>query len=96
MEDVTQLQDLLNQNNPITTTNSTPITAEQLVLWITVPSMVIIVLLLLVFISNAVRRHKLEKAIFEIRDILREMQQQTDPAKATVSPETPQEIVANK
>jgi uncharacterized protein YoxC len=47
---------------------------DQLVTRFLIPSIVVTLLFLVIYIAHIVRRRKLENAIFEIRDTLREMQ----------------------
>lgn len=83
MEDITQLQQLLNdttQTNTTTTTTSISHSLEQLVFWVVVPSIVMLVVFVIALIAAAIRRHRVDHAIFEIRDILRDMQAQQQAA----------------
>ncbi|QQS18097.1 hypothetical protein IPL68_05660 [Candidatus Saccharibacteria bacterium] len=55
------------------TNNVTSNVSDSLVAWVLVPSIIITVLFLVVFIGSIIRRRHIENAIFEIRNILGEM-----------------------
>lgn len=73
MNDLTQLQDLLNGSNSVNTGLSSSFDLNKLMAWLIIPSVVLIVIFCLWVMMNMYHRHKVESAIFEIRDILREM-----------------------
>lgn len=55
------------------TNNVTSDLPDSLFFWFLVPSIIITLLFLVVFISGIIRRRRLENAIFEIRDLLQEI-----------------------
>lgn len=55
------------------TNNVTSDLPDSLLVWFLVPSIIITVLFLVVFISGIIRRRRVENAIFEIRDLLQEI-----------------------
>jgi hypothetical protein len=55
------------------TDNVTTDITGQLVAWFLIPSIVITVLFLVIYSAHIVRRRHVENAIFEIRDLLREI-----------------------
>ncbi len=72
-------------SNDVTTDITTDITqniTDQLIdafSWIIIPSLIITIVLVVLFIYRSIRRYKLEKAIFEIRDTLREIKLSQQP-----------------
>lgn len=90
MYDITQLQ------QSVTNSVSTNLT-KQIMAWVLIPSIVLTVVILVLYIVHAVRRYRLEKALFEIRDLLRDMQknQSTQAPVHTAAasmPNTPKDI----
>lgn len=55
------------------TNNVTSDLPDSLFFWFLVPSIIITLLFLVVFISGIIRRRRVENAIFEIRDLLQEI-----------------------
>ncbi len=55
------------------TNNVTSDLPDSLLVWFLVPSIIITLLFLVVFISGIIRRRRVENAIFEIRDLLQEI-----------------------
>lgn len=72
MED-TSLQQLLNGN---LTDSITSNIMNKIMMWLILPSIITIIIFVIIFVANTVRRHRVERAIFEIRDILRDMHMQ--------------------
>ena len=88
MDNLTEFRQSVS--NDVTTDITTDITqniTDQLIdalSWIIIPSLLITTVLVVLFIYRSIRRYKLEKAIFEIRDTLREIKlSQQPPAKQT-------------
>lgn len=55
------------------TNNVTSDLPDSLLVWFLVPSIIITLLFLVVFISGIIRRRRVENAIFEIRDMLEDL-----------------------
>ena len=76
------MDELLNQ---YVTNASSEITTDfmsQVVQLVLIPSVIILVLILTVYTMRLVHRHKVDKAIFEIRDMLRAQQTTATPSQA--------------
>ena len=84
-----QIQDLLNWSNSVNS-GLPSFDINKLIAWLVVPSIVLTVIFCLWVVANMWHRRRVEKAIFEIRDILREMKlaQQHPIAPAQPQPET--------
>lgn len=74
-----QINDYLQTNVGNVTSDVTSNVINTLLQWVLIPSLVFIVIFLAIYIVRAVHRHKVDSAIFEIRDMLREMHP-TSPA----------------
>lgn len=72
MNDLNQLQELLNGSNSVNS-GLNGFDVNKLIAWLVIPSIVLTVIICLVFIVSMVQRWRVERAIFEIRDTLREM-----------------------
>lgn len=68
--DTTSLQDLLNSTGTGATSSTT---TDQIMNWLFISSIVFTVVFLVVYIAHIMHRRKVENAILEIRDILRDM-----------------------
>lgn len=68
-----QINDYLQTNVGNVTSDVTSNVINTLLQWVLIPSLVIIAIFLTIYIVRAIHRHKVDKAIFEIRDMLREM-----------------------
>lgn len=88
--DLTTLQQQLTDS---TTSNI----ADKLFQWVILPSIISLAIVLVLYIAHVIRRRKIENAIFEIRDLLRDMKdtpylaaakQENTPRRAP-DPETP-------
>jgi hypothetical protein len=67
------------------TNNVTSDLSDSLFFWFLVPSIIIALLFLVVFISGIIRRRRVENAIFEIRDLLEDiLDTQLVPANSTI------------
>ncbi len=67
------------------TNNVTSDLSGSLFFWFLVPSIIIALLFLVVFISGIIRRRRVENAIFEIRDLLEDiLDTQLVPANSTI------------
>lgn len=77
MNELTSLQQLLSTNDTATDISSNII--NQLLGWTLIPSLIFLGLFLLLYVIRSIHRHKVDKAIFEIRDMLRESRA-TNPA----------------
>ena len=85
MQDITSLEQSLTG----TSINTDDIIGT-LLTWIILPSVIIMIVFIIAVIVNSIRRWRVEQAIFEIRDILREMNQ-TKPAidnRPNLNPDT--------
>lgn len=73
----------LNSIQQDLTSNVTSSVTDQLINWILIPSIVFTVLFLVFYIAHIIHRHKIDKAILETRDILRDIR---DNAPRALSP----------
>lgn len=89
MNELTNLQQALSTNISDTTNAAISDTINQLIGWTLIPSLIFLGLFLVLYIIRSVHRHKVDKAVFEIRDTLREMKAQQLPD--TKQPTPPQE-----
>ena len=69
MEDLTQLENTLSNN----VTSSIQNEISKLMAWFIVPSIILTLLVILLYLLHVLRRRKIENAILEMRDVLREM-----------------------
>jgi len=80
----------LLQSMTTSTNGGTSDTLKQLLAWTVVPSIVFFGAFLVYFAFHIIHRHRVDKAIFEIRDNLREMKaRQTINANPSTPHETP-------
>jgi hypothetical protein len=81
MNDLNALQQLTDH----TTSNVT----SQLMGWLVVPSLILTLVIVALYITALVRRRRVESAIFEIRDLLKDMKAngQQPPAAAPPAPD---------
>lgn len=70
MYDLNSLQQNLTNSVSSNVTNSL---TSQLTNWLLIGSTVLTVLFLIFYVAHIIRRHRLEKAIFEMRDLLRDI-----------------------
>ncbi len=73
MEDITGLQDALTNNVTSTVTSSVQDELGKIMAWLVMPSIIITVVFVVLYLLHVLRRRKIENAILEMRDILREM-----------------------
>ena len=86
VEDLSEIEQLINGSSTgLTETDITGL-LSQMFLWILLPSIIFSTVFLVLYIVHSIRRRKLENAIFEIRDILRDMN--TSNAAASPAPST--------
>jgi uncharacterized membrane protein len=78
MDNPDQINNLLNSSTGIDTAG-----LGKMLIFITVVSLVLSIILLIFFIATAVRRYKVDNAILEIRDMLKSQHEQVDKNKAT-------------
>jgi hypothetical protein len=90
MNELTNLQQALSTNISDTTNAAISDTMNQLISWTLIPSLIFLGLFLLLYIIRSVHRHKVDKAVFEIRDMLREMR--AEKSDVTTTPADPLEI----
>ncbi len=64
--------------------------------WLLIGSTVLTVLFLIFYILHIIRRHKLEKAIFEIRDLLRDIKDAQFSSRPTPVATTQPEATSSK
>jgi len=81
--DYTSLQQNLTDNLTNGVTSGVQDQLGKLMAWVVIPSVILTVIILVAYIVHLVHRHKVDKAIFEIRDTLREMK------RAGLSSDTP-------
>ncbi len=87
MEDLTSLQNTLNDNITKGVTTGIQDQLEKLIAFIVVPSIILTVVIIVLYVLHTLRRRKIENAILEIRDSLREIKlAQVAPAKAVTQP----------
>lgn len=86
---INQLQDILNGSNSVNS-GIADFDINKFMAWLIVPSVVLTVIFCIWVVANMWHRRRVEKAIFEIRDILREMKlaQQHPIAASKPQPET--------
>lgn len=73
MEDFSGLQDALSSNVTNSVTSSVQDELGKIMAWLVVPSIIITVVFVVLYLLHMLRRRKIENAILEIRDILREI-----------------------
>ncbi len=73
MDTLNQIQQSLTSNVTSNVTSSVTDQINNLLGMFIIPSLVITVIILALYIARMVHRHKVDKAIFEIRDMIREM-----------------------
>lgn len=79
MDDISQL---LNSDPTGTTTSDIASQVTQILAWVIVPSVILTIIVIIFLVLYMLRKRKIENAIIEIRDILREMKsQQSAPAQ---------------
>lgn len=71
--DIPSLQNALDTNITNTVTSGVQDQFEKLLAWVLVPSIVLTAIMLIMYIAHLVHRHKIDKAIIEIRDTVREL-----------------------
>jgi L-lactate permease len=90
MYDLNSLQDALSTNVTNSVSSGVEDQISKIIAWVVVPSIILTVILLAAYIAHIVHRHKVDKAIFEIRDTLREMKLAgSAPATPWPTPEQP-------
>lgn len=67
------------------TNNVTSSVADQLMGWLIVPSIVITLVFAILYIAHLIHRRRVDKAVFEIRDILRQVQTRQDDGNGLLS-----------
>ena len=88
--DITSLQNALNTNVTDSITSEVQDQFEKLLVWVLVPSIILTVIVIIMYIVHFIHRHKIDKAIIEIRDTVRELKlAQTTPANPWHKLETP-------
>lgn len=91
MYDLNSLQDSLTSGVTDSVKSGFQDQLGKIMAWIVVPSVVLTLLIILLYVLHALRRRKVEKAIFEIRDMLRDAKlSQVLPAKTLPPIEPPQ------
>lgn len=97
--DITSLQNALGTN--VTNSVNTSIQDElgKLIAWTVIPSIILTIVIIVLYVLHSLRRRKIENAILEIRDSLRDIKlTQVAPAEpwptpeATPSPATPPQV----
>ena len=73
MDELSNFEQLINGNSTSLTEAEITGLISQMMLWFMVPLILISIVFLVLFILHSIRRRKLENAILEIRDILRDM-----------------------
>lgn len=87
--DYTSLQQTFTDNLTSGVTSGVQDQLGKIMAWVVIPSIILTVIILLAYILHLIHRHKVDKAIFEIRDMLREMKSAgTFPATAATATES--------
>lgn len=73
MYDIKSLQDALNTNVTNTVTTGLQDQLNKIIAWIVIPTLVLTVAIIVIYVVHMLRRRKIENAILEIRDTLRDM-----------------------
>lgn len=90
MYDIKSLQDALNTNVSNTVTTGLQDQLNKIIAWIVIPTLVLTVAIIVLYVIHMLRRRKIENAILEIRDTLRDIKfTQTAPTEPWLKPETP-------
>lgn len=87
MYDLDSLQQTLNTNVTNSVTAGIEDQISKIMLWIVVPTIILSVLILVLYVLHVLRRRKIENAILDIRDTLREMKLDRLPAPSYVPAE---------
>ena len=87
MYDIKSLQDALNTNVSNTVTTGLQDQLNKIIAWIVIPTLVLTVAIIVIYVVHMLRRRKIENAILEIRDILREIK--LDQIASKPRPDTP-------
>ena len=89
MYDLQSLQDALGTNVTDSVTSGIQSQIDKIIAWIVVPSIILTLLVLLLYVLHMLRRRKIENAILEIRDTLRDIKlAQVAPAKPAYPADT--------
>ena len=89
MYDFDALKDTLNSNVSTSVSSGIEDQLNKLIVWLVIPSIVLTVLIIVLYTVHMLRRRKIENAILEIRDTLREIKlTQVTPAKPWPEPDT--------
>lgn len=90
MNDITSLQQTFTDTLTSNVTSNVQSELEKIMAWVLIPSIILTLAILVVYIAHVVHRHRVDKAIFEIRDTLREMKLGQVPVAPTPAPSEPQ------
>lgn len=89
MYDLDSLQQALNTNVTDSVSSGVQDQLGKLIAWVLIPSIILTLIILIAYIAHIVHRHKVDKAIFEIRDTLREMKLKNIPNAPAPTPLQP-------
>jgi L-lactate permease len=96
MYDLDSLQQTLNTKVTDSVTSGVQDQLGKLIAWVLIPSIVLTLIILIAYIAHIVHRHKVDKAIFEIRDTLREMKLKDMPIATSPMPTPPVAAATNE
>jgi hypothetical protein len=91
MQDLNSIQQSLSSSISDTTNAAISDMINQLLGWALVPSIIFMVLFLLAYVSRSLHRRKVDNAILEIRDMLKE----TNALRSTSAPTNAEPPVEN-
>ncbi len=85
MDTINQVQQSLTTDLTSTVTSTINDQVTKLAEQFLIPSLIVSLVILVVYITRIMHRHKVDKAIFEIRDMLREMKLQQNIAPTQIT-----------
>jgi len=86
--DITELQNALNTNVTNGVSSGIQDQLGKIIAWTVIPSIILTIVIVVLYVLHSLRRRKIENAILEIRDSLRDMKlAQVSPAQMWPKPE---------
>ncbi len=86
--DITSLQDALGTNVTNNVNSSIQDELGKIITWTVIPSIILTIVIIVLYVLHSLRRRKIENAILEIRDSLRDIKlTQVTPAEPWPQPE---------
>ena len=86
--DITEVQNLLNTNVTNGVSSGIQDQLSKIIAWTVIPSIVLTLVIIVLYVLHSLRRRKIENAILEIRDSLHDMKlAQVAPAEPWPKPE---------